>query len=443
MAKNFKDWPRATQVTGSDLLLVDQGTPPTTRTATVDQVLNPGGNVSYPQLTITGQVFGSSGGTAAFPSYSYIGDTDTGQFSPTVNTLSWSVGGIEKLRLDAIQLKTQVSFSAFSASSTYTIGTDPDLISGAQIVLSGSAAAVNPNILLFKVASNVRMAINPAGVELQQNNTAFSGIYGASSSTDAFTTDTTRVIHHYSLSWKVFSDNANPAAALSGFGGFHVYTAATRRFSCKGGTGDIVAYNPLIADDLNAPGGLQVSTGGIVIGKTWASGGAYRLEAVGASIPLHFAVNGTIWGKLFTDGRVSFNGLHNNGTVAGTAEQFLASGSYTPSLTPSTNVSATSSGHGQWTRLGNVVTVSGNINVTCTAATTFSAVQISLPIASTFGDTTKCSGTGVRKAPTTSTFVSAAVIGQNSNNTAQMEWYNDADTGSSREWRFTFTYEVL
>lgn len=40
-------------------------------------------------------------GTAALPSYSFVGDTDTGMFSPAANTLAWSVGGTEGVRLDS------------------------------------------------------------------------------------------------------------------------------------------------------------------------------------------------------------------------------------------------------------------------------------------------------------------------------------------------------
>jgi len=40
-------------------------------------------------------------GTAALPSYSFLGDTDTGMFSPAANTLAWSVGGTDGVRLDS------------------------------------------------------------------------------------------------------------------------------------------------------------------------------------------------------------------------------------------------------------------------------------------------------------------------------------------------------
>lgn len=40
-------------------------------------------------------------GTVSLPSYSFVGDTDTGMFSPAANTLAWGVGGADGMRLDS------------------------------------------------------------------------------------------------------------------------------------------------------------------------------------------------------------------------------------------------------------------------------------------------------------------------------------------------------
>lgn len=40
-------------------------------------------------------------GTVSLPSYSFVGDTDTGMFSPAANTLAWGIGGAEGMRLDS------------------------------------------------------------------------------------------------------------------------------------------------------------------------------------------------------------------------------------------------------------------------------------------------------------------------------------------------------
>jgi len=38
-------------------------------------------------------------GTALLPSYSFTGDTNTGMWSPTADTLAWSTGGVERMRV--------------------------------------------------------------------------------------------------------------------------------------------------------------------------------------------------------------------------------------------------------------------------------------------------------------------------------------------------------
>jgi hypothetical protein len=43
----------------------------------------------------------ASSGTAAAPSYSFIGDTNTGIFSPAADTIAFSEGGVESMRLDS------------------------------------------------------------------------------------------------------------------------------------------------------------------------------------------------------------------------------------------------------------------------------------------------------------------------------------------------------
>jgi hypothetical protein len=61
----------------------------------------------------------------------------------------------------------------------------------------------------------------------------------------------------------------------------------------------------------------------------------------------------------------------------------LASGTYTPTLSNTTNIAASAAFVCQYQRVGNVVTVSGRVNITPTAASVASELGISLPIAST------------------------------------------------------------
>jgi hypothetical protein len=98
--------------------------------------------------------------------------------------------------------------------------------------------------------------------------------------------------------------------------------------------------------------------------------------------------------KVFSDGRVSGNKLHNIGTVTGTTDQFIASGTYNPTITAITNVSSSGiNGPFKWTRVGNVVNVSGSVLIIATtAASTATFFDISLPIASNFVLSTDAAG---------------------------------------------------
>lgn len=83
-----------------------------------------------------------------------------------------------------------------------------------------------------------------------------------------------------------------------------------------------------------------------------------------------------------------------NATFAGTVTASnLLSGTYTPTLTGVTNVAATTSAVCQYMRVGNVVTVSGAVQVDPTAAAG-TALRLSLPVASNLANARELAGTG-------------------------------------------------
>ena len=190
--------------------------------------------------------------------------------------------------------------------------------------------------------------------------------------------------------------------------------------------GDLVTFN---AATIAAPNNPAVS-------GDWSFSGSTVLgNALGDTLSV---AGGAL--KVFSDGRVSGNKLHNIGTVTGTTDQFIASGTYSPSFTLVTNAtSASASITFQWMRVGNVCTVSGRMFVDPTAANTLTQVGFSLPIASALSDAEHCSGTAVRVA--TLVELSGYVIGDPANVRAELDFYNDADTASS-SWAIHFTYLI-
>ena len=110
---------------------------------------------------------------------------------------------------------------------------------------------------------------------------------------------------------------------------------------------------------------------------------------------------------------------------------------YTPTLTNVANVAASTAYECQYFRVGDNVTVSGKADVDPTAAAS-TQLGISLPIASNIGAAEDCAG--VAAAPTIAG-QSAAILGDATNNRAQMEWI--AVDITNQPMYFTFTYAII
>jgi hypothetical protein len=112
------------------------------------------------------------------------------------------------------------------------------------------------------------------------------------------------------------------------------------------------------------------------------------------------------------------------------------SGTYTPTLTNTTNIASSTASSAQWSRTGNTVTVSGNLSVTATAAAaTLTTLGISLPVASALANSNELGGTGALiNAP-------ATIFGDATNDRATVQWLS-ASTGALTLC-FHFTYRVI
>lgn len=142
--------------------------------------------------------------------------------------------------------------------------------------------------------------------------------------------------------------------------------------------------------------------------------------------------------RLETDGRLWGSALHNNsGVVTGTTNQYIASGTYTPTLTSVANISASTPDVLQWIRVGNVVTVSGKVIFTATATATLTQLGMSLPIASTTSASTKIGGNIAGQ--TVANF--GAIFADTTNNRATISIASTTTTASVN-YQVHFTYLV-
>jgi len=143
--------------------------------------------------------------------------------------------------------------------------------------------------------------------------------------------------------------------------------------------------------------------------------------------------------NIMPDGRLYGTALHNNaGAVTGATNQYIASGTYTPTLTNVTNVAASTARLCTWTRVGNSVEVRGQIDIDLTTTLLASEIGVSLPIASAFTTAYQCGG-------------SAAAIAFQANWAIQADATNDrakfSATGISSvtndTYTFNFGYEII
>lgn len=116
-----------------------------------------------------------------------------------------------------------------------------------------------------------------------------------------------------------------------------------------------------------------------------------------------------------------------------------ASGTYTPTLTGVTNVSSSTAYSCQYMRVGDVVTVSGKVDITPTAIGAVS-LRMSLPVASAIANVNECAGV-ISPNTTTAGLNPGAIFGDVANDSA-LAGIVAASTGGIA-WYFTFTYRVI
>jgi hypothetical protein len=158
---------------------------------------------------------------------------------------------------------------------------------------------------------------------------------------------------------------------------------------------------------------------------------------------IEFGTNNTSRVTITSDGRLYGTALHNNaGAVTGTTNQYIASGTYTPSTNAGLgNVTTATANLCQWTRVGNVVTVSGSVAVDPVSASTRTIVGIALPIASNFTAQSNCAGS-VGFEDASNVYSTGFCLADATNDIALLSCKNTTDTASNT-WYFQFTYTVL
>lgn len=178
----------------------------------------------------------------------------------------------------------------------------------------------------------------------------------------------------------------------------------------------------------------RASGGGLLPGD---SGNAFIISTGNAN-PIQFGTNNSLKLTLASDGRLYGTALHNNaGAVTGTTNQYIASGTYTPTITAVANCTVNSATLSSWMRVGNVVTVTVQLNIDPTLTATTTQVRVSLPIASNFAGGNQCGGTAYCPGIAS---LGAAILADVANDEALIQFVSTDVT--DQLWAGSFTYLI-
>lgn len=131
--------------------------------------------------------------------------------------------------------------------------------------------------------------------------------------------------------------------------------------------------------------------------------------------------------------------LNESGRRMWLSVPILEADTYTPTLTDVANVAAKTAYACQYSRVGNTVTVSGQVAIDPTAGATLTQLGISLPIPSSLTAAEQCGGTAACAA--VAGYV-AAISGDATNDRAELAFTTGADV-ANRTWAMQFSYQVL
>ena len=143
-----------------------------------------------------------------------------------------------------------------------------------------------------------------------------------------------------------------------------------------------------------------VSSGGAT-GQLLADATDFYVGPTGAH-NLRLQANGATRLLIDSGGNIQLFASHNNASPPTNTTQTISSGTYTPTLTNGANVASSTAAICNYSRVGNVITVSGSVNVDPTSTTTDSQIDLTLPIASNFTLATDLRGVATQESVTTS-----------------------------------------
>jgi hypothetical protein len=232
-------------------------------------------------------------------------------------------------------------------------------------------------------------------------------------------------------------------------------TTALTRLTVGGTTGtstDSIAYLSAInsADQLrvnfNNSGAAIIgigadAAGSFIIGKSASTLGTSptKFLTITQAGVVTANLGAVVAGGLTVTGGLSMSGGLSTDTLSITAGAIITgNGVNTP--VGVTNVQAVVAGNQQWMRVGNIVTVSGALQIDPTSASSAVVVALAFPVASTITAGDQVGGTASGVGATVN--MGARVIGDTAGHRAFISYVADTNTGNAN-WSYQYTYIVI
>jgi len=219
-----------------------------------------------------------------------------------------------------------------------------------------------------------------------------------------------------------------------GIGAFNISSISTGSYNTVigGGSGTNIntgIRNTFVGFNIN---GISTGSANTVIGA-----GNYMLGNISDNIIISDG-NGNIKFHYTGSGTTQIN---SNLVVTGnTSANNLLSGTYVPTLSNATNITSSSAHTCTYTRVGDVVTVYGNLDFDVNANSTTTTINLSLPIPSNFTHTDDLSGLGAWTNLNNS--VVLTIMADTSNDNALLNITSFLYSLGSENHRFTFSYII-
>jgi len=358
------------------------------------------GDARYLRLTggtLTGDLFGT---TSAFSTYSRVGASGTTHIDITSGDVKYYASNGSTL-LSVYPLTLTTSRVQRYQDDDGTIALTKNYATGQTIGANTTGTAANAttwNGQSFIGASPSIAAImtNQAGT----SNWGFSTISQVKTALATTLQETTSAGN--------ITNNSIIIDRATGAGSIGLRESGVSKWEIGTSVSDLYMYNP-VTSSTNFT--IKSTNGNVLIGST-TDNVAYKLQVTGG---------------ISATGNVGINGDISAAN--------LASSNYTATTTTGTNISTAGSGANFYTRIGNIVTVSGNVTAT-NSATGQSSFTMSIPVPSNFTTTTDASGTAWAESS------NGGYVYSNSGTQTVTVYIGNHTNNASKSFRFSFQYII-